>query len=76
MQAHLEERLRLAPAYRLPQGLQRRAAALARHALAVPEEGVLAMAARLDTNAFDVSRDGREVALPPATAPLELQVHE
>ncbi|XP_034230116.1 uncharacterized protein LOC117638970 [Thrips palmi] len=59
LQSHLEERLRDAPAYR-GQGVQRRAAAFVAEVLGTGEEDALRMAATLDTNAFDVSRDGLE----------------
>lgn len=62
LQSHLEERLRDVPAYR-GHGVQRRAAAFVAKVLDVAEdEDALRMAATLDTNAFDVSRDGLEVS--------------
>ncbi|XP_052129989.1 uncharacterized protein LOC113203826 [Frankliniella occidentalis] len=59
LQSHLGERTRASAAYR-GQGLQRRAAGFVARVLDVPEEEALRMAAVLDTNAFDVGRDGVE----------------
>ncbi|KAK3915365.1 SET domain-containing protein SmydA-8, isoform A, partial [Frankliniella fusca] len=60
LQSHLGDRLRDSAAYRDQQGLQRRAAAFVARVLGVPEDDALRMAAVLDTNAFDVGREGVE----------------
>ncbi|KAJ1521974.1 hypothetical protein ONE63_002303 [Megalurothrips usitatus] len=59
LQSHLEERVRDSAPYQ-PHGAQGRAAAFVREPPARVEDEALRMAAILDTNAFDVSRDGTE----------------